>query len=126
MKTLDNLKYTKEHEWILVESDEAVVGITDFAQKELGDVAFVDIDTEGETLSQGERFGSVEAVKAVSELFMPVSGTVLAVNPALEAAPETINKDPYGEGWIIRIKMSNPDELKELMSAAQYDKLITE
>ncbi len=116
----DNLKYTREHEWIRAEGNEAVVGITDFAQKELGDIVFVDIDTEGETLSIGDKFGTVEAVKTVSDLYMPVAGTVLLVNKALEAVPETVNKSPYEEGWMIRIKLSNAADLDTLMSAEEY------
>ena len=116
----DNLKYTREHEWLRAEGDEAVIGITCFAQKELGDIVFVDIDTEGETLTAGEKFGTIEAVKTVSDLYMPVDGKVLSVNSALEVAPETINKDPYGEGWMIRIQLANPADLDGLMSAAEY------
>ncbi len=117
----DNLKYTREHEWILIEGKEAVIGITDFAQKELGDIVFVDIDTEGESLTAGEKFGTVEAVKTVSDLFMPVAGTVLDVNKALEATPEKVNKSPYGDGWMIRIEMSDPNDANALMSAAEYE-----
>ena len=116
----DNLKYTREHEWLRVENDEGVIGITGYAQKELGDIVFVDIDTEGETLTAGEKFGTIEAVKTVSDLYMPVDGKVLSVNSALEVAPETINKDPYGEGWMIRIQLTNPADLDGLMSAAEY------
>ena len=116
----EKLKYTREHEWFREDGGEAAIGITDFAQRELGDIAFIDIDTEGETLDAGERFGTVEAVKAVSDLFMPVGGKILSINPALEAAPETINKDPYGEGWIIRIQITNPDDLNGLMTATEY------
>jgi len=117
----DNLKYTREHEWLRTEGTEAVIGITAYAQKELGDIVFVDIDTEGETLATGERFGTIEAVKTVTDLFMPVSGTILSVNPVLESAPETINKDPYGEGWMVRIHLSDPSELEGLMSASVYE-----
>ena len=117
----ENLKYTSEHEWLREEYTEAVIGITGFAQKELGDIVFVDIDTEGETLAAGEKFGTIEAVKTVSDLFMPVSGTILAVNSLLDTAPETINKDPYGEGWMIRIQLTNPVELNGLLSAADYE-----
>ena len=116
----DNLKYTREHEWLRVEGNEGVIGITAFAQKELGDIVFVDIDTEGETLAAGERFGTIEAVKTVSDLFMPVQGTVLSVNTALEVAPETVNQDPYGEGWMIRIQMTDSADLDGLMTAAEY------
>jgi len=117
----ENLQYTSEHEWLRAENDEAVIGITAFAQKELGDIVFVDIDTEGETLVAGEKFGTVEAVKTVSDLYMPVSGKIFSVNTLLETAPETINKDPYGEGWMIRIQLTNPVELNGLMSAADYE-----
>lgn len=120
----ENLKYTDEHEWIREEGGEAVIGITAFAQKELGDIVFVDIDTEGETLAAGEKFGTIEAVKIVSDLYMPVSGTVLSVNPALETAPETVNKDPYGEGWMVRIQLTDPAELSGLMSAADYEDFV--
>ena len=117
----ENLKYTSEHEWLREEYTEAVIGITGYAQKELGDIVFVDIDTEGETLAAGEKFGTIEAVKTVSDLYMPVSGTILAVNSLLDTAPETINKDPYGEGWMIRIQLTNPVELNGLLSAADYE-----
>ena len=117
----DNLKYSRDHEWLREENGEAVIGITAFAQKELGDIVYLDIDTEGETLAAGERFGTVEAVKTVSDLFLPVGGKVLAVNSALETAPETVNKDPYGEGWMIRIQLTNPAELDGLMTAAEYE-----
>ena len=117
----DNLNYTNDHEWVRVEDGEGVVGITAFAQKELGDIVFVDIDTLGETLDSGEKFGTVEAVKTVSDLYMPVSGKLLLVNPLLESAPETINKDPYGEGWMIRIQVAHPAELNGLMSADDYE-----
>ena len=126
MNIPDNLKYTREHEWIRAEGDEAVIGVTDFAQKELGDIVFIDIDTEGETVAAGEKFGAVEAVKTVSDLYMPVGGEILSVNASLEAAPETVNKDPYGEGWMIRIRMTNPADLDGLMSAAEYKELTNE
>ena len=116
----DNLKYTREHEWLRVEGGEAVIGITGFAQKELGDIVYIDIDTEGETLVAGEKFGAVEAVKTVSDLYMPVGGKVLAINTVLENSPETVNKDPYGEGWMIRIQLTNPKDVDGLMSAAEY------
>ena len=122
----DNLKYTREHEWLREENGEAVVGITNFAQHELGDIVFIDIDTEGETLTTGEKFGAIEAVKTVSDLYMPVSGKVLSVNPALETAPETVNKDPYGEGWMIRIQMTHPVELNGLMTANDYGEFTNE
>lgn len=119
-----NLKYSKDHEWIRVEGDEAFVGITDFAQDQLGDIVFVDVATEGETLAQGEAFGTIEAVKTVSDAFMPVSGEVLEFNGALENAPETVNKDPYGEGWMIKIRIAEPGQLDGLLSAEQYAALI--
>ncbi|MCH5305417.1 MAG: glycine cleavage system protein GcvH [Rikenella sp.] len=119
-----NLKYSKDHEWIRVEGDEAFVGITDFAQDQLGDIVFVDVATEGETLAQGEAFGTIEAVKTVSDAFMPVSGEVLEFNGALENAPETVNKDPYGEGWMIKIRIAEPGQLDGLLSAEQYVALI--
>lgn len=120
----ENLKYTKDHEWILVEGNSATVGITDFAQGELGDIVFIDITTEGETLDAHAMFGSVEAVKTVSELFMPVSGEITAVNPGLEDSPEAVNSDPYGDGWMVKINLSNPSEVDGLMSAAEYKALI--
>lgn len=119
-----NLKYSKDHEWIRVEGDEAYVGITDFAQSQLGDIVFVDVTTEGETLAQGEVFGTIEAVKTVSDAFLPVGGEVLEFNAALNDAPEMVNKDPYGEGWMVKIKMTNPAELDALLSAEDYAKLI--
>ena len=119
----DNLKYTREHEWLREEGNEAVIGITAFAQKELGDIVFIDIDANGETLAAGDKFGAVEAVKTVSDLYMPVSGTILSVNTLLEIAPETVNKDPYGEGWMIRVQLTNPADLDGLMSAAEYEVL---
>lgn len=124
MNTPANLKYSKDHEWIRVEGAEAFVGITDFAQGQLGDIVFVDVTTEGETLSKDEIFGTIEAVKTVSDAFLPVSGEVLEFNAALNDAPETVNKDPYGEGWMIKIKVANPAELDELMTAEQYQKFI--
>ncbi len=120
MKVLENLKYTKDHEWIRIEGNEAFIGITDFAQHELGDIVFVDVTCEGSTLDKEETFGSIEAVKTVSDLFMPASGEVLEFNAQLEENPALINSDPYGEGWIIKIKMTNPDEVNELLNAAQY------
>lgn len=119
-----NFKYTKDHEWISVEGDIATVGITDFAQGELGDIVYVEIETEGETLDQEEVFGSVEAVKTVSDLFMPVSGEIIEFNSALEADPELVNSDPYGKGWMIKVKLSNPYEFDELLDAAGYAALI--
>ncbi|HHJ10320.1 MAG TPA: glycine cleavage system protein GcvH [Bacteroidetes bacterium] len=124
MNIPDNLKYTKDHEWIRVEEDMAWVGITDYAQSELGDIVFVEIETVGETLNKGETFGTVEAVKTVSDVFLPVSGEILESNPALTDTPEIINKDPYGQGWMIKVKISNPTELDDLMDAAAYQKMI--
>ncbi len=119
-----NLHYTNEHEWIRVEGNEAYVGITDFAQSELGEIVFVDVNTIGETLAQGEVFGSVEAVKTVSDLNMPVSGEVLAFNETLEDQPELVNNDPYGEGWMIKISVADPAELETLLDAAGYEAII--
>ena len=116
----ENIKYTSEHEWIRVEGDEADVGITDYAQSELGEIVFIDVPTEGETVGQGEVFGSIEAVKTVSDLNMPVTGEVLEINSALDAQPELVNNDPYGEGWIIRISVKDAAELDSLMDAAAY------
>ncbi|UIR55762.1 glycine cleavage system protein GcvH [Sphingobacterium sp. SRCM116780] len=114
------LKYTKDHEWIRVEGNEAVIGITDFAQRELGDIVFVDINTIGEEVAANEIFGTIEAVKTVSDLFIPVTATVLAVNEAIDASPELVNSDPYGEGWIIRIKLNNAADVDALLTADQY------
>ena len=116
-----DIRYTSEHEWIRVEGDEAFVGITDYAQSELGEIVFVDVPTLGETLGQGEVFGSIEAVKTVSDLNMPVTGEVLEINGALDAQPELVNNDPYGEGWIIRIAVKDAAELDALMDAAAYE-----
>jgi glycine cleavage system H protein len=115
-----DLKYTKDHEWIRVEGDEAYVGITDFAQGELGDIVFIDVDTEGETLDKEEVFGSIEAVKTVSDMYMPIGGEVVSFNEKLEDAPETVNSDPYGEGWIVKIKIADASELDDLLSADAY------
>ncbi|HPX58819.1 MAG: glycine cleavage system protein GcvH [Bacteroidales bacterium] len=120
MKILENLKYAKNHEWIKVEGNEALIGISDFAQHELGDIVFVDVPSVGETLDKNEAFGSIEAVKTVSDVYMPVGGEVLAFNEALEGEPALINSDPYGEGWIVRIKMTDPAELNDLMDATAY------
>jgi len=120
----DNLKYTKEHEWISVSGDHATIGITEFATSELGDIVFLEIETVGETLSTGETFGTVEAVKTVSDLFMPVSGEIMEVNPELESTPELVNKDPYGKGWIIKIKITDASELGKLLNAADYTELV--
>lgn len=119
-----NLRYTSEHEWIRVEGNEAFVGITDYAQSELGEIVFVDVNTVDETVAQGEVFGSVEAVKTVSDLNMPVTGTVLEFNEALNDQPELVNNDPYGEGWMIKVTVDNPAELDTLLDAASYEKLI--
>lgn len=118
------LKYTKDHEWIRVEGDTAFVGITDYAQQELGEIVFVDIATEGETLAKDEAFGSVEAVKTVSDLLMPVAGEVLEVNPELEDKPELVNSDPYGQGWLIKVNPANVADVEGLLSADDYKKLI--
>ena len=118
------LRYTNEHEWIRVEGDVAYVGITDYAQSELGEIVFVDINTEGETLAQNEVFGSVEAVKTVSDLNMPVAGEVLEINEVINDQPELVNNDPYGEGWMIKISVANPDELNNLLDAEGYKALI--
>ena len=120
----NDVKYTKDHEWLRIDGDEAFVGITHFAQSELGDIVFIDVDTEGESLEKEEVFGSVEAVKTVSDLFMPINGEVLEFNTNLEDNPELINSDPYGEGWIIRVSVSNTDELDELLSSEDYKKLV--
>ncbi len=118
------LKYTKDHEWVKIEGDIATVGITDFAQSELGDIVYVEVETEGETLDQEEVFGTVEAVKTVSDLFLPLSGEIAEFNTELESEPEVVNSDPYGAGWMIKIKMSNPDQINDLMDDAAYKALI--
>lgn len=118
------LKYTKDHEWVKINGQEATVGITDFAQRELGDIVYVDISTLGEQVAREAVFGTVEAVKTVSDLFMPLSGEVLEMNKDIDANPESVNKDPYGAGWMIKLKISNPDEVKDLLSADEYKKLI--
>jgi glycine cleavage system H protein len=119
-----NLKYTKDHEWVLVEGKEATVGITEFAQRELGDIVFIEIETMGEKLGHGEVFGTVEAVKTVSDLFMPVSGTVTIKNSELDDAAELVNSDPYGKGWMIKVSIDDPSELDALLDAEAYKKLI--
>ncbi len=119
-----DLKYTKDHEWIRVDGDVAYVGITDYAQSELGEIVYVDIPTEGETVAQEEVFGTVEAVKTVSDLFMPVGGEVLEINSELEITPELVNEDAYGKGWIIKVSITNPSELDKLLSAAEYEQMI--
>ncbi|MCD4681648.1 MAG: glycine cleavage system protein GcvH [Bacteroidales bacterium] len=119
-----HLKYTKDHEWVKVEGDEAYIGITEFAQKELGDIVFIEVETVNESLEKEDIFGTIEAVKTVSDLFMPVSGEVLEFNEELESTPETINSDPYGKGWIIKIKITNQAELDELLDTAGYTELV--
>jgi glycine cleavage system H protein len=124
MNVPESLLYTKDHEWIRLEGDFGYIGITDFAQNELGDIVFVEIETLGETLKREEVFGTIEAVKTVSDLFMPVEGEVIEVNPYLESSPDVVNKDPYGNGWMIKIKISNPAEVSELFSAEKYQTLL--
>ncbi len=124
MELPENLKFTEDHEWIRIEGDIAVVGITEFAQGELGDIVFIEVETEGETLDKGEIFGTVEAVKTVSDLFMPVGGEVSEFNEALADAPELVNKDPYGEGWMIKIKIADVSEIEGLLSVEDYKNLI--
>lgn len=119
-----NLFYTKDHEWIRVEGNIGYVGVTDFAQGELGDIVFIEIETVGETLKKEEVFGTIEAVKTVSDMFMPVSGEILEVNPALEESPDVVNKDPYGKGWMVKIKITNPSETASLLTPEQYKTLI--
>lgn len=124
MNVPNDLKYTAEHEWIRVEGDEVVVGVTEFAQGEMGDVVFIEIETEGETLARGDTFGTIEAVKTVSDLYMPLDGEVVEVNPALEETPELVNSQPFGEGWMVRIKMSDPAQLEDLIPADDYRAMI--
>lgn len=119
-----NLLYTKDHEWLRIEENMGYIGITDFAQGELGDIVFIEIETIGETLKKDEVFGTIEAVKTVSDMFMPVSGEILEVNPALDKSPEVVNKDPYGKGWMIKIKISEPSEIDELLTAEKYKTLL--
>jgi glycine cleavage system H protein len=126
MKILDNLLYTEDHEWIRVEGDEAFIGVTDYAQSQLGDVVFVEVETEGENLDKKEAFGTIEAVKTVSDVFMPVGGEVLEFNEKLADNPELINKDPYGEGWLIKIKISDKAELDSLLDTAKYQEIAGE
>ena len=125
MNIPDNLHYTKDHEWIAVEGEIATVGITDFAQRELGDIVYVEVETVGKQLDAGVVFGTVEAVKTVSDLFLPVSGTITELNPALANSPESVNNDPYGEGWMIKMKLSNPEEVKTLMDAKAYGQVVS-
>ena len=120
----ENLRYTKDHEWIKLDGNVATIGITDFAQSELGDIVYVEIETKGKSLAAETVFGTVEAVKTVSDLFLPVSGTITEVNPALEAQPELVNTDPYGEGWMVKMTVDNPDDVEKLMDAAAYEKLV--
>lgn len=122
----NNVKYTEEHEWIRVEGDIAYVGISDYAQEQLGDIVFVDVTTEGETLEKGEVFGTIEVVKTVSDLFLPIGGEVLEINPELEEHPELVNKDPYGDGWLIKIKPTDTTEMDELLDAEAYKQIINE
>lgn len=124
MNLPENLKYTKDHEWIRVEGTTGTVGITDHAQGELGDVVFVELPAAGRSVKQGESFGTIEAVKAVSDLYAPVSGSVTDVNPDLNGTPELVNKDPYGKGWMVKIQLSKPDELKNLLDAAAYSSML--
>jgi glycine cleavage system H protein len=119
-----NLKYTKDHEWISVDGDTATIGITDFAQKELGDIVYVEVETLDQTLEQDEIFGTVEAVKTVSDLFLPVSGEIIEFNETLETTPELVNSDPYGDGWMIKVKMSDASQWDGLLSAEQYKEMI--
>lgn len=125
MNVPDNLKFTKDHEWLKIEGEEALIGVTDYAQSQLGDVVFVDVDTEGETLEKEETLGTIEAVKTVSDVYMPIAGEVLEFNEKLEDEAETINSDPYGDGWIVKIKIANMDDLEELLSPEAYKELIS-
>jgi len=124
MNIPEDLLFTKDHEWMRINGDEGIVGVTDFAQGELGDVVFIEVETVDEELDMDEAFGTIEAVKTVSDLFMPVAGTVSEFNEALETIPELVNKDPYGEGWIVKVKIQNVEELKELLTAEQYKEII--
>jgi len=124
MKIPDVLKYTKDHEWIKIVNNEAIIGITEFAQKELGDIVFIEIETEGEDLAKGDTFGTIEAVKTVSDLFMPISGKVLTINPKLSETPEIVNKDPYGDGWMIKISIKDLAEVNDLLTPEAYAKQI--
>ena len=126
MQFPDNLKYTKDHEWIKMDGENAIIGITEFAQRELGDIVYVDINTVGKQLTANDIFGTVEAVKTVSDLYLPVSGSILEVNAALESNPEFINQDPYGNGWMVKMVVDNPSELDGLLSAAAYKDLVGE
>ena len=126
MTILSDLKYTRDHEWVQVKGETVTVGITDYAQGELGDIVFVELPAIGKQTKQSKPCGSIEAVKAVSDLFAPVSGQVIEVNPELVSDPQTVNKDPYGNGWMLKIKLSNPEEIEQLLSAEDYEKLISE
>jgi glycine cleavage system H protein len=120
----ENLHYTKDHEWVLIEGATATVGITEFAQRELGDIVFVDIPSKGKKMAEGDVFGTVEAVKTVSDLFLPMAGTVTELNPVLDSEPEMVNSDPYGKGWMVKISLENPADTSRLMNAAQYKSLV--
>jgi glycine cleavage system H protein len=124
MNVPTNLKYSNDHEWVRVEGNVAIIGITDYAQGQLGDIVFVDVQTEGETLEQGDMFGAIEAVKTVADAYMPVSGKVLEVNAKLEGEPQLVNQDPYGEGWIIKVEMTDPAQVNALLSAEDYQDII--
>ncbi|WP_224995170.1 glycine cleavage system protein GcvH [Cesiribacter sp. SM1] len=124
MQFPEEFRYTKDHEWISLDGDIATVGITDFAQRELGDIVYVEIETQGETVDQGEVFGTVEAVKTVSDLFMPATGVIEEVNEALQSEPELVNSDPYGKGWMIRIRLENTDDYNNLLSASEYAEMV--
>lgn len=124
MNIPSDLKYTKDHEWVKIEGDIATIGVTDFAQGELGDIVYVEVETVGETMDRDEVFGTVEAVKTVSDLFLPLSGEIVEFNDALESEPEKVNTEPYGEGWMIKLKISNPDEVAQLLDDAAYKSLI--
>jgi len=124
MNVPENLKYTKDHEWVKIEGDIATIGVTDFAQGELGDIVYVEIETEGETLAKEEVFGTIEAVKTVSDLFMPISGEITKFNDSLESNPDAVNNDPYGDGWMIKVKVTDSSELDRLLSADQYKEII--
>ncbi|PZD78763.1 glycine cleavage system protein GcvH [Mesonia sp. K7] len=124
MNTPENLKYTKDHEWVKIEGDIATIGITDFAQSELGDIVYVEVETVDETLEREEVFGTVEAVKTVSDLFLPLSGEIIEFNETLEGEPELVNTDPFGDGWMIKMKISDQDQINDLLDAAAYKELI--
>jgi glycine cleavage system H protein len=121
----ENLRYTKDHEWIKINGSEATIGITDFAQQELGDIVYVEIETLGQQLNEGTVFGTVEAVKTVSDLYLPVNGTITEINPKLNSNPELVNSDPYGEGWMVKIKISNPADINSLMDKAAYESMVS-